>query len=611
MDATKLTNPPSPNVQAVEPDDEYKELFDYNTAIITLKKLISDWASEITNTENRRVERDVEFDVETLRRKGELDPDETVIPRRVINSNINREMPTSIAYIKQSRRIVTFSCIDQPGTDTQKLESEYTRGMRYEEWEVPHYKVLDGSKTHGWDAVEVLFDETKPLHVAVEHIGHDRLIFARDALDLQSCDRVIRWYSASTLQLRRLAGEFSFDPTVVKAILDKHKSKEKSQEMLNLYKGYCKYNGQVYVKWFMTDGEATNWLLAPKPFFNGRQKLEAVPQEPTVLVSPDGITPLVVQQPPKIVPVDVPEDKYPIFLLPYNETEKSKIFDHKGRVFYDGPDQEAQTSILSAFVTGLNRSINIYGSPKVDSDESASVKQLDIDLTPGTILSKPMDFFSLPAPSAQILPAMNYLKSANAEEAGQIDFATQNRKDSGKTATEINEASRQQDLLKSVDVTMYSTFIRKTYGYAWLIVQSQALLGKVPLLLVQTGPGQWTNNIQLIGLLYDIRAAGDVDVLERQEKIQSMMMDWPVIQNTPLRDEFLMDLMKLKYPDDGDRYSKTLAMGDVKRNLIAAMGQMLQAMVSPEDVKMLPPETQQKLQQIQQQAQTVLATPNV
>ena len=31
------------------------------------------------------------------------------------------------------------------------------------------------------------------------------------------------------------------------------------------------------------------------------------------------------------------------------------------------------------------------------------------------------------------------------------------------------------------------------------------------------------NDIELIGKLYDVRAAGDVDVVQRQEKIQQMM----------------------------------------------------------------------------------------
>jgi hypothetical protein len=66
------------------------------------------------------------------------------------------------------------------------------------------------------------------------------------------------------------------------------------------------------------------------------------------------------------------------------------------------------------------------------------------------------------------------------------------------------------------------------------------------------------NNYEVIGKLYDVRAAGDVDVIQRQERVQQMMQDWPVMQNTPLRDRFLSDLVKLKYPDVGEEYSKIL-----------------------------------------------------
>src|SRR5262245_30038339 len=86
-------------------DDEYRRLFDYSTAVIHLRRIVSSWDQECARTEERRMERDVDVNVEALRQRGELDEDETLIPVRVIDTNIQRELPAYINYLKNSRRI--------------------------------------------------------------------------------------------------------------------------------------------------------------------------------------------------------------------------------------------------------------------------------------------------------------------------------------------------------------------------------------------------------------------------------------------------------------------------------------------------------------------------
>ena len=149
----------------------------WNEASIHLKRLVHDWTEEIEQTKVRRETRDVNVDIEDLRQRGDLDEDETLVPVRVIDTNIQREQPAYINYLKNSRRLCTFNCLSEPDMDTRKLENDFTRGMTYTGWEKDHYKCLDGAQTHGWDSVEVVLDETKPLNVAIEHIGHDNLFF--------------------------------------------------------------------------------------------------------------------------------------------------------------------------------------------------------------------------------------------------------------------------------------------------------------------------------------------------------------------------------------------------------------------------------------------------
>src|SRR5438105_8051942 len=76
--------------------DDEKEIFDYSSARIFLKRLIDDWRDEINLTDERRKTRDIDVDVRALRASGKLDEDETLIPDRVVDNNIVREQPPYI-----------------------------------------------------------------------------------------------------------------------------------------------------------------------------------------------------------------------------------------------------------------------------------------------------------------------------------------------------------------------------------------------------------------------------------------------------------------------------------------------------------------------------------
>src|SRR6266576_3498506 len=100
-------------------DKEQDKMFNWSEAYVHLKRMIDDWNTEVEDTEVRRKTRKVELDVEGLRQKGDLDEDETIVPVRTIDINIQRELPAYVNYLKNSRRICTFFCLDDPGADPQ------------------------------------------------------------------------------------------------------------------------------------------------------------------------------------------------------------------------------------------------------------------------------------------------------------------------------------------------------------------------------------------------------------------------------------------------------------------------------------------------------------
>lgn len=566
-----------------------EEVMDFAKARLRFKTLVDQWRLEADETDERRRTRDVNVSVQNLRNDGSLDEDETIIPDRVIDTNIQREQPPYINYLKNSRRLAIFNCISNPSINSQKLELEFTRGMTYIGWETPHFKCLDGAQTHGWDAIEVVYDESKPFHVGLEQIGHEKLLFPRSALNIQDCPRVLIQYDVTVVTLKSFVQSFGFQKDTVGTIIAAIKDGQKEPETIPVFKAYTKYDGKVWVSWFTLQYGVADWLKKPAPLFLGMRH-----QEKVMVDSIDPMTGIPTKQ-PQMQMVETPITQYPIYILPYRETEKPKIMDHKGRVFYDENKQEAQTAVLSAFVNGLTRASNVYVAYGQDDGSGSSLQAVeDMQMVGGRIYNKPLQFFSPPYPDPMILRAMQYFDVANDIEMGQPNFAAQNRQDSRKTAKEISAAQEQQQLLNSVQLTLFSTHIRSIYNLVWLVVQSQALQDKIKFLLVQqqvpvinpvtqtpvidpmTGQPQmemqWVNDKQTISEIYDIRAAGDVDVIQKQEKVQQMKQDYPVIAQTPLGNVFLAELMRLEYPDTGEKWAMVLEQSG---GMIQQMQQMI------------------------------------
>lgn len=587
---------------------EYEELFSYSKARIRINDLIDSWKSECDETEKRRQERYVDLDIESLRKSGDIQEDETFIPHRVIDTNIMRELPEFMAFLKQSNRLAIFNCKSNPEIQTDNIEIEFTKGLTYQGWYREFKKLVDGASLHGWDSIEVIFDETKPLHVGFEHVGHDRLFYNKKCSNFQDSEFLIRMYDVTLLRLEKFKAK-GFDAKQVDAIISANTAKRKRDETVSIYKIYFKFNNCVYVEWYSRDSNIDDWLKQPEKLKIGI----AEQQSPdSALLQIDG------QQGGNALSnfwVDKEVDLYPVFQYLYKDDECETITEHVGRGFLDAPLQEAHTAIVSGFVNGLLRASNVYSSPATDDGESADIKQLDVQLVHGGIYSKPLNFFHTDYPDVSVLTAMQYLSTINAQATGKTSFAVSNRKDSRKTAKELSLAEKEEQQIESIGLADFSETLREIFSFVWIIVQSQALQGKigflqkiVPIMVITpdgqqiaSGETEIVNDNDIIKEQYDIRPAGDVDVIERGKKLQQMQVDWPVFQTTALAPKFLEDYVRLSYPDRAEEYTKILQQGDIGKQLVASLSTLLKAFTSKEDLKSLAPEQLAQLQQIEQQ----------
>ena len=548
-------------------EQEFQDLVTFSKIKSRLTQLIGSWSQEVEESSVRRALRYVDVDVKEMRDKNEIAPDETYVPDRIIDTNISREHPTFAKFLKGSRRLAIFRSLDDPDVDTQTLELDFTQGLTYTGWYLQFFREVDGAMTHGWDALEVMLDTSKPLNVGFEHIGHDNLYFNRAIEDFQASELVIRRYKVTALTLENYVRDYGFNQVQVDSLLNKNTAEKKKDEVFQIFKLYFKFQGIVFVAWF-SQNRCEDWLKAPEMLDLGITEGGQLTQDPSSITQGDTTS---------VVPIDM----YPIFIFPYKEDEDKEVTSKVGRCFLDEYRQEANTAVQTSFVNGLIRASHVYGSVDTDDGNGGAPKQLEIEIKPNTIFDKKINFWSFPSPEYEVLQALYFFSAQNANQAGQLDYAVMNRKDARKTAEEMKQASSESDDLKSVPLSFYSEHLRDIFTFVWKIVQSQALSGMVKICLVkqpvmmqglmgpvETGQFQFVNDVALIAQNFDLRPAGDTDVIQREAKIRHMMEDWAVISTTPLAMRFLSDLMRLKYPDVGDDYAKILEAGDPVKALL-------------------------------------------
>lgn len=531
------------------------DTFSYDKHKQRITDLEQQFAPEQYATKRRRTIRNIEVNVKDLRREKILAADETLVPDRLIDTNIRREQPAIIRYLVESERIGIFKPLRNKDLPVRPLEDEVTRCVRIPDWVRSFIKTDDGTRTHGWDALEITFDDAMSAYgdLSYRQVGHDNLVFPLEATDIQACQEIEILLDLTTSTLRTFVDKYAWSKAQVDILATNNKAQDDQRERVHKIRKYLfKVQGSrvVYVAYYHPD--CNEWLKEPTPLYLGKRELRdtMVEQEIPVAAAPDGTPIMQKVSIPTQQWEDVYETRYPVVLFYYYETEEKTIMSHKGRAYLDEYKQEAATALLSAVVNNTYRSSNTYGSPKNATGSNIGTPKITTaSLVNGGIYDTPLDFWALPNNADGSLKAHQYISTQNAQETNQVAWAVNNRADSRKTATEVQSAERSQGEMNTVSTVLFSASIAEFVLQVWEIIRSRALQGKIAFL--EGNPARDA----LLQEEYAVAAAGDVDVVKRDKTLLTMMQDWQVISATPLAPMFLADYLKKRYPDNGERYA--------------------------------------------------------
>jgi len=231
---------------------------------------------------------------------------------------------------------------------------------------VPLLKWIDGSETHAWDTLEILFDEDKPGNFDIEHCEHDKLLYPEDTKHLQKADFLVRIVEVTPKDLSRLVKHNGFNAVEVNKILCDNNSGNldatngepatRKYENKRIEKVFFKHDdGFVYVGWSCAN-ICDTWLRTPRKLFLGQ--VEKNPNFRAELPIDAVNTPY----------IQLYETSYPFEILPYSISENECIMQMKGRVDLDSSKQEAATSLLSTALTSFRRSANLYWAADGEND---------------------------------------------------------------------------------------------------------------------------------------------------------------------------------------------------------------------------------------------------
>jgi hypothetical protein len=587
----------NPETSAILAKAGQKNLLDLNTANGLFSQYISSHgAVEATIVTNRRL-RSNKADVEQMRSAGLLQENQTFIGVRLIHQNINQALPPLLSYLKQSPRMATFV----PG-DNAYLDQEFTRVLQYPGWEVPYIELLDGAELNGLGYMRIKHDATKLGAVAMDTVPMNEIIYDRRLKSLQDSPAVLIKHVITSVTFYHWDSFENFDKESdgYKAIANKLLSNEVNSvgDDLVIYETFVKVNGFVYRGWYYKDSK--QWLKQPLPFSNGIE--ETVPEI--------NIDPMAMTSEPTYVSKPVHLTYYPIAVKRIAIIENRKHDEVEGRAVDDYHKQEAATTLMTAAVNGSTQAANTMWAPDGANLDGVAPAQLQFKIKNNAIWKTPMRAFTSPWPDPMIFKGIESVIQQNAMETNQVAWAVNNRKDSRKTATEIEAAQQQQGMLTGTSALVFSIFLRDVLTMTWPIVQSAAKKGTIKFLIEVSDP---VEKEAILSKQYEVKPAGDIDFVEKQQRIANIQQDLPLFQGQPIGQEMLKEYIRLRYPEKYDAWSKVLAQGN-DAQLIQGLAQALQATVTDEATGQLKPEFQpeaQSLQQLQQAVEQRLAqSPN-
>jgi len=570
-----------------------------------LNNTISSWKGDVDKKiEENRILRKANADVLGLREKGALKPDETYVAMRMIDTAIAQKQPEKVAYLVQGRRLAIHAPADANLLPSIAFrEDEFTRVLKYEGWEEDFLKWIDAADLHGWAWMRCEFDISKPGFVRNRFVSTENLFFDRRCKNIQDSYIVMQRHPLTMVILDALVAQNpSFDAQAIddirRLVSAQKQGASSNVENVSLYEVMFKQDGMVWRAWYHE--KATKWVSEPTPFYNGVDE-----QQTTMQMAPGTLSAT-----PVTSWAHVNETEYPFICLRDRILEDEQLSEVEGQVQKDYYKQDAACRLWSAFINGCSRASKVMAAPKNPNPDQGgqAPKQTDMIIKDGAIWDSPMDFFTTPWPNPILPQAIEGMQTQAGVENSQVAWAVQNRNDSRKTATENMLAQQKSSSMSGVSTLMLSISVTALFNANWRIIQSQAAQ---QMFLFCAVDGR--NNLQLIQAKCSIRAAGDVDFVQRTEMVQLMQQDWPIFSTTVLKDEFLRMYTQLRYPTYAQRFMRILDSQTAQATqLLQSLSVLLQQAVTGPDGQLLPEWAAhaKELQQIQQQVQQTLGAQN-
>ena len=388
--------------------------------------LVDNWSKISDSIDTNRDAEALDITPQEARARGIVVGNETYVGRRIIATNIQREMPTYIKYLSGSYRHITAIALDNtPVTVLSALEEDFTLSFRVGNWLEQHIQALSSFALQG-RGVFMVIPSMGELNTALVYIPPEDFVFPLDTRDLQFAPLIGIRYSISVDQFKAWRKNYQWEEEACNKIIDANPEADRVQTMYPVYLMLMKTDTGVQAFWFHK--ESNQLLRTPYAYNAGFMNGDG-----TAAVTRD----------------------YPIFPVYYQITENPKIIERKGRAHADMHDQEAMTMLWTSSVNASMRSSELYiGLDETGNTENPEIVQTEFIMEPGKILKRPVKFYSPPAPDGSILATAQALRVENSAQAGQVDFAAQARKDSRKTATELDLAKSQTDDTQAVSLTV-------------------------------------------------------------------------------------------------------------------------------------------------------------
>jgi hypothetical protein len=588
-------------------DLSYIDSTDYQTLSKRIKDVTDSMDDLIIQQRARRKLRYAEVDIEAEREAGHFQPDEVVIPQHIIDTNIRREQAPYVKYITQSPRAVICEDVIDKTLDMSNLESDLTKKLRYDGWQMAMFSNIDCFQANGYGVIKIIQDPTTPGELSFEAVEFADFGFCADSRDLQQLEMTVQAHYFTATRLKGLQGgleDVAGDETSVwnveqvQKVLDAPANDNVSIEDYDLrdkslhqiFEVMLRVKGTVMVGW-ACPMLCNNWLRNPRPLFIGRRKLTE-PQMPKGAPSPQAIQGQQSQQ-LQVDPQEVQqfqswqqfqmqckaakkpcrlqdwaitviqsggtppsektnETEYPYILFPYLISENNTISNLKGRVYLDQDVQEAVFSLLSSACTQARRASGLYGSKDSTDPNDDVLMQKNITLKSGCIVNSKINFTQLQAPDPGIFSAIQMIIAGNQNETSNVNFAVQNRQDSRKTAKEMSLAEEQAQELSTVQVVLFSLALKKLYSSMVAVIQSRVMSG-----LITIDPPV----LPLYARRLIIKPSGDTDVIERDAMIQKMQQSWPVVKDTPAAMPFLFIMLEKMFPENAAKFIAAIQQG--------------------------------------------------